>query len=264
MATTWVVCGAHKGAGKTRVAQALAQVLPDALCAKLGCAPAKLEKPAHYFRDPHAFRAFIRRNRYRAHLVLEVNRWADRRLGDVVVFLEGAPGHASPRPDVARLRAAAHIRIPGERRNWEAVLACHLPSASLRRSVCAVFAAQGRFQRDCRPAVRTKVWFVQHGKRIFGPGLARLLQTLAEHGTLRAAAVQCAVSYRHAWGLLRTAERQFGQPLVRRQPGGTGGGRTTLTEEGRRLLVVFHKVNREVERFADRAFARHWKRESAG
>jgi molybdate transport system regulatory protein len=264
MATIWIVCGAHKGAGKTRVAQALARLLPDALCAKLGCAPAKLEKPAHYFRDPRAFRAFIHRNRHRTHLVLEVNRYADRRLGDVVVFVEGAPGHASPRPDVARLRAAAHNRIPDARRNWEKALARHLPSASMRRKACAVFAAQTRFRRDDRPAVRTKVWFVQRGKRIFGPGLARLLETLEEQGTLRAAADACAVSYRHAWGLLRAAERQFGQPLVRRQPGGTGGGRTTLTTEGQRWRVVFRKVNREVELCADRAFARHWKKEPSG
>jgi molybdate transport system regulatory protein len=262
MATTWIVCGAHKGAGKTHVAQALAKVLPDALCAKLGCAPAKLEKPAHYFQDPRAFRAFIRCNRQHTHLVLEVNRWVDRRLGDVIIFVEGAPGHASPRPDVARLRAAAHIRIPGKRHDWEATLARHLPSTSLRRKVCAIFEAQARFQRDGRPAVRTKVWFVQSGKRVFGPGLAHLLQMLAEQGTLRAAAEQCAVSYRYAWGLLRTAERQLGQPLVQRQPGGTGGGRTTLTEEGQRLLGVFQKVNRDVEPFADRAFARHWMKES--
>lgn len=264
MATVWIVCGAHKGAGKTRVAQALAQALPDALCAKLGCAPVKLEKPANYFVDPRAFRAFVRRNRHRTHLVLEVNRWADRKLGDVVVFVEGSPDHASPRPDVARLRAAAHIRIPGERRDWDAVLARHVSSASLRRKVCAVFAAQARFHRDRRPAVRTKVWFVQHGKRVFGLGLARLLQTLANQGTLRSAALTCGVSYRHTWGLLRTAERNLGHPLVQRQSGGTGGGRTVLTEEGRRFLAVFMKTNRTIELAADRAFQRYWKKESAG
>lgn len=263
MATVWIICGAHKGAGKTRVARALAKALPDALCAKLGCAPVKLDKPANYFRDPRAFRSFVRQNLHRTHVVLEVNRWADRRLGDVVVFVEGSPDHASPRPDVARLRAAAHIRIPGERRDWEAVLARHLSSAHVRRKVCTVFAAQARFQHDRRPAARTKVWFVQHGKRVFGLGLARLLQTLDEQGTLQAAAANCAVSYRHAWGLLRTAERQLGHPLVRRQTGGAGGGRTTLTEKGRHLLNIFMKVNRAVERVADRVFEQQWKKEAA-
>ena len=264
MATVWIVCGAHRGAGKTRVAQALARILPDAVCAKLGCAPAKLEKPANYFRDPRAFRAFVRRNRRRTHLVLEVNRWADRRLGDVVVFVDGSPSHASPRPDVVRLRAAADIRIPGLWRDWEAALSRHMSSASLRRRVRAVFTAQARFQRDRRPAVRTKVWFVRHGKRVFGLGLARLLENLVARGTLRAAATACGVSYRHAWGLLRAAEGQLDGPLVERQPGGSDGGRTTLTAEGRRLLRVFLKVNDAVEAFADRAFARHWRKEPAG
>lgn len=264
MAIIWIVCGGHRGAGKTRVAHALAKTLPDALCAKLGCARVKLEKPANYFQDPRAFRDFVRRNRHRTHMVLEVNRSADRRLGNVVVFIEGHPGHASPRSDVTRLRATAHIRIPGERREWEEILARWLPSSSLRRRVCAVFAEQARYQRERRPAVRTKVWFVQRGSRVFGLGLARLLQTLAEQGTLRAAAAGCAVSYRHAWGLLRAAERQLGGRLVKRRPGGAGGGQTTLTVEGRRLLKIFLNVNREVEMFADRTFARHWTKESDG
>lgn len=64
---------------------------------------------------------------------------------------------------------------------------------------------------------------------------ARVLLLLAgvrRHGTLRAAALEAALSYRAAWGLLGEAARVLGEPLVLAQRG-TGA---TLTAEATALL----------------------------
>ncbi|MCI0667827.1 MAG: LysR family transcriptional regulator [Methylococcaceae bacterium] len=44
--------------------------------------------------------------------------------------------------------------------------------------------------------------------------LFRLLHAIQENGSLRAAAAECAVSYRHAWGLLQKWQELTGHPLV--------------------------------------------------
>ncbi|MEW6742235.1 MAG: LysR family transcriptional regulator [Planctomycetota bacterium] len=287
MALVWIVCGAGKGVGKTRVAQSLRGVLPGAVCAKLGCARAKLDKPTHYFRDPATLRAFLEEHRDRPHVILEVNRWDVRRLGDIVIFIEGRPGRRSVRSDVAKLRAAAHIVIkpapdtggagskalpgrPEERVRparsprvgggataaWNHVLRKWLPDRRLRRAVCAVFADQQRHLSHPRLEVRTKVWFVHGGKQVFGLGLYQLLREMVESGSLQQAAKRCGVSYRYAWGLLNTIERDWQRQLIARRRDGGRGRASVLTEDGLQCLRLFKKVNDEVERVADRCLQR--------
>jgi molybdate transport repressor ModE-like protein len=64
--------------------------------------------------------------------------------------------------------------------------------------------------------------------------LLLLLQALRAQGKLAAAAADCKVSYRSAWGLLKRYEQHFGQPLVIK---GRGRG-TTLSDFGERLLAL--------------------------
>jgi len=112
-------------------------------------------------------------------------------------------------------------------------------------------------KRDGAPvlAVRSKVWFVRDGEHAFGPGLARLLQGVERHGSLRAAARAERMSYRHAWAELRHAERALGTPLILRRAGGVGGGGSTLSDDGRRMLELFDRVSKETAEHADACFA---------
>jgi len=64
------------------------------------------------------------------------------------------------------------------------------------------------------------------------PALFQLLQSIAERGSLRLAAKQRGLSYRHAWGLLRKWQRVFGQPLAHLER----GRGATLTSLGEKLL----------------------------
>ncbi|MGH8558498.1 MAG: substrate-binding domain-containing protein [Methylococcales bacterium] len=66
--------------------------------------------------------------------------------------------------------------------------------------------------------------------------LFQLLDAIHENGSLRAAAAQCALSYRHAWGLLQKWERLAGHPLVLLKRG-RGAVLTLLGEK----LIQAHK-----------------------
>jgi molybdate transport repressor ModE-like protein len=62
------------------------------------------------------------------------------------------------------------------------------------------------------------------------------------------------VSYRKAWGDLRTAEAFLGVKLVERRRGGSVGGEMCLTEDGRMWTREFGRLQAAVERELEKAF----------
>ena len=66
---------------------------------------------------------------------------------------------------------------------------------------------------------KLKVWVTFGDDLKFGDGRARLLELIEEHGSLRGAAKEFQMSYRHAWGYLRELEQAAGFPFVVRGPG---------------------------------------------
>lgn len=254
MTTTWVICGAGRGVGKTHFAQRLCRVLPDAVYVKRGCGTPKPGKPANFFRTDSELSSFLERARgAHAHIVLECHSAAREGTGDVVVFLDAKPGMANVRSDIERLRSLADLWIgpAGSVREWRRVLRNHLDDGDLREAVCDAMVEQKRYLCEAVPAVRTKIWFVFGGEHVFGAGLARLLENVDQLGTLREAATAARISYRRAWDLITTAEKHVGSRLLIRQPGGVGGGQSHLSEKGRHLLVAFTRVNAEVTAFAN-------------
>jgi len=84
--------------------------------------------------------------------------------------------------------------------------------------------------------------------------LARLLDLVDRFGTLTHAAREARMSYRYAWNLIKEAEAHLGTSMILTQPGGTGGGHSALSAEGRRLLDTFKRLSSEVATFADQRF----------
>jgi len=105
-----------------------------------------------------------------------------------------------------------------------------------------------------RLKVKSKVWVELDGQPVFGDGKARLLQALAETGSIRGAAERLGMSYRAAWGRLREMERRLGQPVVARRAGGLGGGGSELTDFGKEMLRRYLEFRQGLNEVVDRRF----------
>jgi molybdate transport system regulatory protein len=88
---------------------------------------------------------------------------------------------------------------------------------------------------------KLKVWVTFGDDMKFGDGRARLLELIEEHGSLRRAAKEFEMSYRHAWGYLRELERAAGFPFVVRGPGGGPQSGMRLTAAGKRFIQRYRK-----------------------
>jgi molybdate transport system regulatory protein len=258
MTTTWIISGARSGVGKTHLALKLCDILPNSVYAKRGRSGPKPGKPPNCFKTEKALKSFLARaaTDYE-HVVVESNGLARSGEGDVIIFVDPLPGQDDIRPDAEKLRSSAHLQVgPGaDPDDWERFLCDKLPDAAMRKAVCRALAGRKRYAGRPHASIRSKVWFVLGNTHIFGSGLARLLADIDRFGTLRKAAEAGRVSYRYAWDMIKAAEAHLGKKLIIRQAGGRGGGRSTLSAEGRRLLNLFQRINTEVAEFADQRFA---------
>jgi molybdate transport system regulatory protein len=97
------------------------------------------------------------------------------------------------------------------------------------------------------------------GEIALGPGKARLLQGIADLGSLSAAARALDMSYMRAWRLVHTMNACFREPLVELSRGGREQGGATLTATGSRVLELY----REMERRSREAIGGPWSELSA-
>ena len=94
------------------------------------------------------------------------------------------------------------------------------------------------------------------GTIVLGPGKADLLEAIARHGSIRAAARELEMSYMRAWTLVRTMNAAFRSPLVEKERGGSEQGGAQLTARGRKVLELYRKM----EESAQRAMSREWQK----
>ncbi len=97
---------------------------------------------------------------------------------------------------------------------------------------------------------------VRDGEVLVGPGMATLLETVRRTGSLRVAADELEMSYMHAWGLVKTMNKAFRDPLVALSRGGAVRGGARLTTRGEEVLGLY----RDIEAEARRAVAARWRR----
>lgn len=80
----------------------------------------------------------------------------------------------------------------------------------------------------------------------------RLLEAIAEHGSISQAARHVPLSYKAAWDAVDAMNNLSEQPLVERSTGGRQGGGTQLTEHGRKLVALYRAVEQEYQTALDR------------
>src|SRR3954467_14184599 len=75
-----------------------------------------------------------------------------------------------------------------------------------------------------------------------GPGKIDLLEAIARTGSITAAAKDLGMSYRRAWLLVDTMNRNFRTPLVAAGAGGTHGGGAALTAAGADVIARYRRI----------------------
>ena|SRR5579871_1088524 len=86
---------------------------------------------------------------------------------------------------------------------------------------------------------------------LLGPGKGRLLDQIAQAGSISGAAREMGMSYKRAWDLVADLNKLFKEPLVATSFGGAKGGGAALTEFGQEVLKRYGHMMEA----ADRALA---------
>jgi molybdate transport system regulatory protein len=75
-----------------------------------------------------------------------------------------------------------------------------------------------------------------------GPGKVRLMELIAEHGSISAAGKAMGMSYRRAWLIVDGLNGLFAAPLIVKQTGGSGGGGASLTAFGHEIVKRYRAI----------------------
>lgn len=105
--------------------------------------------------------------------------------------------------------------------------------------------------------VRASLRIVRADK-LFGPGVAQLLEGVEQLGSLRRSAARMEMSYNKAWSVVHGCEEQLGFALLERRIGGAGGGGAMLTARGKEMLTRYRAFEREAHQALDEMAARHF------
>ena len=104
--------------------------------------------------------------------------------------------------------------------------------------------------------LHSKLWIEEDGKLLLSDYRVRLLRLIDETGSLAEAAAMMDLSYRRAWGKLKEIEQNLGVKLVDRAVGGAGGGGSSLTADGRRLIERYEHFRAAAGQELAKEFAR--------
>jgi len=75
-----------------------------------------------------------------------------------------------------------------------------------------------------------------------GPGKIALLESIAETGSISAAARQLGMSYRRAWVLMDEMNRALNSPAITASAGGAYGGGAVLSVTGQELIKRYRSI----------------------
>jgi len=101
------------------------------------------------------------------------------------------------------------------------------------------------------------VWFHKAEMKFLSADRINLLEKIDESGSITKAAKVVGICYKTAWDTINLINNLAEKPLVHPMIGGKGGGGTSLTAEGKRIVTQFKIIQEE-----HRKFLATWKRDS--
>jgi molybdate transport system regulatory protein len=88
------------------------------------------------------------------------------------------------------------------------------------------------------------------GRLLVGRDRIKLLEAVAEHGSITKAAKAAGFSYKTAWDAVDAINNLLPSPAFITKAGGRSGGGAHVTEEGRRLIETFHRLEARMSRIS--------------
>jgi molybdate transport system regulatory protein len=109
--------------------------------------------------------------------------------------------------------------------------------------------SRSRKRTSTSPTFRGRIWIDGPEGTFLGYGRIILLERIHEYGSITKAARSMAMSYRHAWELVDSMNRQSIRPFVEAVTGGRGGGGARLTQDGESAIRLFWKFYADLQHF---------------
>ncbi|MFN3479145.1 MAG: winged helix-turn-helix domain-containing protein [Thermodesulfovibrionales bacterium] len=97
--------------------------------------------------------------------------------------------------------------------------------------------------------LRGRIWVEGKEGTFLGYGRVVLLERIKQYGSITMAAKSMEMSYRAAWELVESMNKQAKKPLVVTATGGKGGGGAQLTEAGERAIEAFWRLYKKFGEF---------------
>jgi molybdate transport system regulatory protein len=97
--------------------------------------------------------------------------------------------------------------------------------------------------------IHCKIWLERDNEVIFGQGRLELLQGIREYGSLAETARHLGMSYRAAWGRLKSSESRLGHKLAEKVPAEGRGQKLILTPLAESLIQDFLELEQHVSAF---------------
>lgn len=97
--------------------------------------------------------------------------------------------------------------------------------------------------------LRGRIWIEGPEGTFLGYGRVVLLERIRDYGSISAAARSMDMSYRHAWKLVESINRQSGSPVVEKTTGGKGGGGAVVTKAGEQAIEMFWSAHKDFRMF---------------
>ena len=98
---------------------------------------------------------------------------------------------------------------------------------------------------------KIKLYF-ESDEIFFGPGNADFLSLIDSLGSMQAACKKMNMSYSKGWKMIKHMEEKTGTTLVIRNTGGVHGGSSYLSDEAKRLVKAYNKLNNELKKYSEK------------
>ncbi len=96
-------------------------------------------------------------------------------------------------------------------------------------------------------------------KQFMDAKIAMMLTLVDETRSVRTACQRMQISYSTGWNILRALETQLQCCIVERTQGGSGGGRSRLSEKGKALLAAYNSYDARLKQEAVKLFDEYFK-----